>query len=362
MPLLEQNIYALWVGKQTAKGTPNTTPGRHPIMVGGNMGFARDDGSENYSDLTKYGAQTDWVNSLAGSGEPVLEATPVELAYLLWLFHGGETVTAVAAQTGPPAVPAVSRHTFTPAATYGHWLTAYLRVGSSVIRRHRYNDSLITRVAIEASTANKAMRVTPRIVSLDPSEVFTADPAAAIPAERPFLFTDAAVGQTAGATVDGSITIDGTVYRGVTQFALTIDDAWDFIYGDDARPYDLVQGTPSVTVGTTIYTDAAGLARWNALAYGTTTPSVGQKPLRGIPALGSLVGVMRQRDSTGAFNGLEFNANVPGVKWTIPDAPAPNPDGGTSEIALAGTMRPVSGQPAYTVRVDCPTGVAAFTT
>jgi len=362
MPLLESNYYGLWLGKQTAKGTPNVAPTKRPIMVGGNMGFSRDDGSENYSDLTKYGAQTDWVNSLVGSGEPVLEATPIELAYVLWLFHGAETVTAQAAVTGPPAIPAVSRHQFVPASSYGHWTTAFLRVGQSVLRRHQYNDCLITRVAMEASSANKAMRVTPRILSLDPSETKTADPAGSLPTERPFLFTDAALGQTPGATVDGSITIDGTVYRGVTQWALTIDDAWEPIYGDDARPFDLQQGQPSVTVASTIWMDSAGLARWNTLAYGTATPVTGQKPLRAIPALGSWQGIMRQRDSAGAFNGLEFNALVPGVKWTIPDAPAPNPDGGATELALSGTMRPVAATQPYTLRVDCPTGTLAFTT
>jgi len=362
MALLEPNYYGLWLGKQTAKGTPNAAPISRPIMVAGDFSIARDDGEENYSDLTKYGARTDWVNSLLGSAEPVLEATPTELAYLLWLFHGAETVTAEVAVTGPPVVPAMSRHRFVPSTAMGHWLTAYLRVGSSVLRRHQFNDCVVTRVAIEASSANKAARVTGRMLSLDPAAIYSADPSAALPADRPFLFTDASqVGAAAAATVDGSIILDGVTFRGVTQFALTIDDAWEPVYGDDSRPYDFVQGAPSVAVAATIYADAAGMAQFNRLVYGASTPTAGTKPLRSIPALGSFVGTLRQRDSAGLHAGRELVATLPGVKWAIPDAPGPNPDGGATEFALAGAMRPVAGQPAYTVDVMTAASVVAFT-
>lgn len=356
MPILEPNYYALWAGKQTAKGTPNTTPSRRFIQVAGDFSVARDDGEENYSDLTKYGARTDWVNSLTGTGEPAIEATPTELAWLLWAFHGAETVTQ---DPAAPAAATSQRHRFTPSTGLGHYLTAFMRVGSTVIRRHQFNDCLVTRIAIESSSANKATRVTPRILSLDPAAIYATDPTKALPTERPFLFTDASV--NAGAASDGSITIDGTVYRGVSTFGLTIDDAWEPVFGDDTRPYDFVQGQPSVGVNATLYFDAAGLARWNTLVYGSASPAAGTKPLRSIPALGSIRGLLRQRDSTGAFNNRALDATVPGVKWAIPDAPGPNPDGGATELTLTGTMRPVSGQPAYTIDVYTDPAVLAFT-
>jgi hypothetical protein len=90
----ELNIYGLWGGKQTAKGTPNATPGHRFIQVGGDFNMAKDEGSEDYSDLTKYGGATYWVNSLVGNGNPAIEATPSELAFLLWLQHGSEATTA----------------------------------------------------------------------------------------------------------------------------------------------------------------------------------------------------------------------------------------------------------------------------
>src|SRR5437868_5793825 len=162
MPVMEPNYYGLWIGKQTAKGTPNTAPSKRLVQVGGDFNIPRSDGEENYSDLTPYGNRTDWVNNVLGQGEPGVEATPTELAYLLWLAHGGETVTAV---TGPPTA---QKHSFAPGTNRPHWCTVFRRVGLNVLQRQQFNDCLVTRVQIEGSTANKAVRATPRIISLDP--------------------------------------------------------------------------------------------------------------------------------------------------------------------------------------------------
>lgn len=354
MPLLESNYYAAWIGKQTAKGTPNTAPSKRLIQVGGNVDAARDDGEENYSDLTKYGTSTDWVNSLLGQGEPIAEATPEETAYLLWLFHGAETVTAV---TGPPTA---SKHRFQPTTSLGFYFTLFNRIGSTNLIKRQHNDCIITRVSLEASAANKAMRITPRIVSLDPGAIYTTDPTQALPTDRPYLHTDLAL--NAGAATDGSMVIDGVTFRGVTQFSMVVDDAWEPVYGDDSRPYDWVQGNPSVAVGATLLLDSVGLGEWNRLIYGATSPTVGTKPLRSIPALGSFLATLRQRDAVGAFNGRELVASVPGVKWTPPPAPAPAPDGGATEVALAGQMRVIPATPAYTLDVMTAAAVVAFTT
>lgn len=349
MPILESNYYAHWVGKQTAKGTPNTTPGKRLVTVGGQMTFARDDGSEDYSDLQKYGATTDWVNSLTGSGEPAAEATPTELAYLLWLFHGAETVTAV---TGPPAA---RKHSFEPASGLGHYFTLYERVGNSVVTRHRYDDCLITKVVLEGSTANKAVRITPTILSLDPGKAFTSDPAATLPTDRPFLYTDGA----------GAFTLDGDVYPGQTTFTLTIDDAWSPIYGDDVTAFDLQQGKPTVAISATMFFDADVAAMWNTKVYGTATPTNGQAPLKTIPDLGSYAFGLTHTDAAGDPTGRALDLDIPGVKWTLPDAPGGNPAGGVTEVTMAGAMRPTDPTYAvapYTIDVSTDDAVVAFTT
>ena len=345
--MLEPNYYGLWVGKQTAKGTPNTTPGKRLVQVGGDLAFNRADGSEPYSDLTKYGQRTDWVDSLLGQGDPAIEATPTELAYLLWLFHGAEAVTSI---TGPPTA---QNHKFTPQNTKGFYFTAFRRVGSSVVSRVRYDDCLITKFVLEGSTANKALRITPSILSLDPGAVFTSDPSAALPTDKSLLYTDAV----------GAFTIDGTVYKGQTSFNLTVDDAWTAVFGDDNVPFDVVQGTPVVSLAVKLYFDSAQLSRWNLQAYGSATPSAGDKPLKVIPAFGSYATTFTQKDSAGAVNGRLATVTVPQVKWDLPPAPAPNPAGGLTEVDLTGTMRPtVGGSPApYTIDVQTANAVTAFT-
>lgn len=362
MPTIETNQYGAWIGKQTAKGTPNTTPSKRLIQVGGEVKFAADYGNEQWSDLGMYGNRTDWVNSLLGGGELALEATPTELAYLLWIMRGSEAFTAISSVAGPPAIPAMARHRFTPTSTIGYYATIFQRVGSTNLRRHQSNDCIIPKIVIEASSANKAMRVTPSVISLDPAIPYTSDPAAALPTDRPFLFTDLGqVGTAPAATIDGSMVIDGTTYRGVTQFRAEIDDAWTPIFGDNITPYDFQQGDPSVKVGATIYFDAAGLAQWNTWVYGTASPTAGTRPLRGVPALGSFVGTVRQRTAAGAHSGREVTITVPGVKWDLPDAPGPSQSGGAAELAITGEMRLVAGQQAYTIDVLTNSADVAFT-
>jgi Phage tail tube protein len=344
MPIMEPNYYGLWIGKQTAKGTPNTAPSKRLIQVGGDFNIPRSDGQENYSDLTPFGNRTDWVNNVLGQGEPAIEATPTELAYLLWLANGGETVTAV---TGPPTA---QKHSFTPNTNRPHWCTVFRRVGLNVLQRQQFNDCLITRVQIEGSTANKACRITPRIISLDPGEIKTADPAAVMPTDKPFLYTDGV----------GAFTIDSVVFPGQSQFTIVVDNALEPVYGDDTVPNELVQGTPSVTIALTCLMDANALAQYNKMVYGTAAPTAGTKPLKGLPALGQYSAYLKQRDSAGALNGREFHPVFPAnsIKWTPPDAPGPNPDGGATEIALAGELRGGT----YTIDVNTANGDVAFTT
>jgi hypothetical protein len=93
-PVIETNVHGVWAAKQSAKGTPATTATRRFKLVGGNTMVANMDmGSTNYSDGTAWGDSTDFLNSLLAQGQPAFEAGTDELAWLLWLFHGNETVS-----------------------------------------------------------------------------------------------------------------------------------------------------------------------------------------------------------------------------------------------------------------------------
>lgn len=347
MPILNPSIYGLWVGKQPGKGTPNAAPSRRLVWVSGDFNFTRDDGREAYSDLTKYGTGTDWINSLSGGGSPVIECTPTELAYLLWLYHGAETVTAV---TGPPAA---SKHSYVPSTGRGHWFGAHRRMGGSDLpQRHAYNDCLITGVTVTGSTGDKALKITPAIISLDPGNVIAADPTPGMPTDRCLLFTEAA----------GALTIDGQVIRAQSAFTFTANEALEPVYADDVVPHDIIAGDAAAGISVTLFFDADGLAEWNRLAYGTATPATGAKPSRAINPLGAWSGSFKQRDNTGALTGRQFDVAMPGLKWNLPDAPGPNAGGGSTEITLTGDMRPITGQPEYTLDVYTASADVAFTT
>jgi hypothetical protein len=438
----ELNIYGLWGGKQTAKGTPNATPGHRFIQVGGDFNMAKDEGSEDYSDLTKYGGATYWVNSLVGNGNPAIEATPSELAFLLWLQHGSEATTAgtnnvwtiagapasgtfnlviwdgaqsitvtgiantvtaaalatsinsamtTAGYTGTPVVtgggplnttaitvtfsgtgaaakpfyltktadttsPAVTltattpavrtKHTFTPSLTPGFYATFVRRLGTTDVSRHAFNDCRVGGMTLEASTANKAVRITPTVLSLDPFNTVASDPAQTLPSGveiNPFRYTDAT----------SAFVFNGTTVPGQSSMTMTLNEDLQPVYGDDAVPYDFAVGNPSATLGLTLIFDAAGHAQWNYLAYGTTTPATGAKPLRGPAADVSYTATFSQKDAQGNLTGNVLKITIPRLHTPVPDAPGPNPGGGNAEITLAGTILPPGGatQP-YTIDVN----------
>jgi hypothetical protein len=449
----ELNLSGLWWGKQSAKGVENTTPVHRGLQVGGDMNMSRDEGVEDWSDLSKYGGQTQWVNSLLGQGSPAIEFTPSEGASLLWLQHGAEstaagtnnvwtignspasgtfnlliydgaqtititgivnTVTSAALDTsieaamaaagyGANAVvcaggplnttpitvtfngvtglgtaakpfyltkavdttsPAVSltnttpgvrlKHTFIPSLTAGFYATFVRRVGGSTLtQRHAFLDCRIGGNVIEGSTANKALRITPTIISLDPFKVVAADPAATLPTGadlKPFLYTEAT----------GTFTFNGVALNAQSSFTLTLSEDLQPVYGDDAVPYDFAVGNPAATLGITLIFDATTAAQWNYLAYGTTAPTTGAKPLRQISSDVTYSAWFKQKDPQGNFTGNEFKLTIPRLHTPIPDAPAPNPGGGNAEVTLAGTILPPGGATnPYTIDVN--NGDVAYT-
>lgn len=334
------NIYALWMAAQTAKGAACVDADfihRERAVGGGWLSLQRTDGSQRISNLGKFGTATDWVQSLSGAGAPPIEATPDELSHLFWCFEGGEVVTAV---TGPPAK---SKHTIIPIAGVGKWVGVRGRVGATMITREQYHDCLISQIVLEGSTANQALRMTPTLLSLDPAAVKTADPTQALPTDRPLLHAE-------GST---RFTLDTIVMRGHSQFTFTVTLDLQPVYGDDVTIYDLAVGNANVTLGVTLQLDTEGISEWNRLVYGLAAPALDARPLKRLPALGSYGFDVRALDPvTGVANGDKAVLTIPGVKWNIPDRPAPNPQGGGAEVALTGEMRFVAGQPEYTLAVD----------
>lgn len=433
----ELNQYAYAVAAQSGRGTVNATPQKRPVHVAGDVKPTRDVGSEPFSDLTKFGDATDWLNSISGAGSPSAEMTANELAYYLWLYHGAETnaaavnevqswslsgaptggaitllwagvslgslawnTTAAQLQTALEATgkftaghvvaaggpwPAAITLTYSGATVSGRpwpvatvsanaltggaaptyagarttqgtkkrkrfvgsaltffYFTMWKRLGLTEIDRHVFADCRIGQMVLEASTGNKAGRMTPTIFSLDPAINKTADPAwPTIPSRAPLLHTEGR----------GAYTVDGIVHTGLSQWAVTLNEDLQPVFGDDTYVADLVRGQPAATIGATLLLDAQAHALWNRQMYGTATPANDQKPTRDVSALGSYTSSVRQRDASGVETGDRLDVTFPGVMWTPPEKPDPNPAGGSAEISLAGAMRPLSGQEPYTIDV-----------
>lgn len=354
MPV-ESNVYALWGAKQAGKASAVADTGaiKRFNMVAGDLLAARDDGSENFSDLDRFGDAVDFINTLVGQGNPALQATPNETAWLLYQFFGAETFTAKSVGVSPPS------YVFQPGTTLGTWVTFWKRVGLTDIVRQKFVDCKLASLRLEGSTANKVVKVIPSIISLDPGHNKAADPTgtAVMPAQQPFLYTDG----------EAAFTIDGVVMRGASQFAIVIDDALAPYYGDGRVPKDVTPGNAQVTLeAITMVLDADSIAQYNKIVYGTATPAAGDKP-RGalahdeLPAVGSYecnLSKTKAADGTAlaadAISRLKIE--IPKVKWSPDLAVPPNPGGGPVEISLAGQMRRNTGGTPNKIRITVETG------
>lgn len=334
MPAMEANVEGLWIAKQTARGTPAAAPSTNANAkrlrkVGGGASPTVVHGSENYSDGNRFTGATDFVDTVSGGGGPVVQAGPGDLAYMCYLALGQESVGA--------AVSGVYPHTITPNNAGGFWFTLWKKVGANVVLRQKFNDCRIASLRVEASSANKVVKATPTILSLDPAEVYSTDPTLVVDADQPYLYTEAS----------GTFTIDGTVIRGHSSFALVINDNLAPWYGDDVIPWELVTGVGTIAVeGITLIVDAAGLAQYNKIVYGTGAPVAGTKPAKSVYT-GSYTFTLT-RGAAGTLR--SFQVTLPLVHWTPDISIEGNPDGGPTEIAIGAEAR---GSNQLTVVANC---------
>lgn len=270
-----------------------------------------------------------FVGALAKRPIPNLTATHA--------LTGGTTPTVTVAET-TMGVNAI--HEFRPQNTLGFWLTLWSHVGLGDVWRHKHNDGRIGGLTIEASTGTKALRATPSLLLLDPGEIFDTDPPVVMPTSPVLLYTDGT----------GNFRVNDVVMRGQSQFQVALNQELTPVYGDDTAPYDVGRGNPGLSIAATVAVDQVTREHYNRDVYGTPNPAAGTKPIRRIPPVGSYSLKLDKKDS--ASNSIaSFDAQFPGVRWSIPDAPGPNPDQGTAEISLAGQVRRIGTQDLYTIKV-----------
>lgn len=327
MPAIEANVEGLWIAKQAVKGTPAAAPAtnlnaKRLRKVGGGVSPNPTHGSENFSDGNRFTDSVDFVDQINGGGAPVVQAGPGDLAYLSYLALGAESVGA--------AVATVFPHTITANNAGGFWFTVWKKVGANVVLRQKFNDCRMASLRIEGSSANKVVKATPTIVSLDPGEVFAVDPTLVVDADNPYLYTEA----------EGTFNIDGTIVKGHSSFALTINDNIAPWFGDSVYPFDFTYGQGAIAVeGVTLLVDAAGLAMYNKIVYGTAAPVAGTKPQK-VVYMGTYTFTLTR--GAGATM-RSYQITLPKVHWTPDVAIEGNPDGGPTELALSAEARSLAG-------------------
>jgi hypothetical protein len=328
--LVESNVGAVWVGRQTAKGTPSVVAGKKCRMVGGSMPQTNTAyGNENFMDGNRFQNATDFVDTIQGGGAPAIQAQSGVFAYLCYLFCGQESF-------------ATATHTITPASG-SFWTTWWKSLGATTVMRERYEDCRITQLVIEGSTGQKVLRVTPTILSLNPGRITNADPVKADDATEALNYNQA----------QGTFTIDGTVVTGHSAFTITCSDDLQPYRGDSPFAMALAPGRGTIGLNATILLDDQGLAQFYKIYYGNTNPSSGSLPVTSVPALGTY-------EFTATLSASEsIKIKFYGVRWSPPDAPDGNPDGGAITLGLTGGGRLVASNPMieFTVKNADPTYV-----
>lgn len=337
MGVIETNIESLWIGVQRAKGTPAPAAQKHLRKVGGDVDFNRADGSENYSDLDQFGGAQDFVDTIVGNGNPVVQATPDDLAYLLWLFFGSETVATAGTD---------HRHTFRPGSSPSKWFTVWKRVGSEITLRQRFHDCRISQLVIECSAGAKIMRVTPTFVALSGGRLYDVgtEPATPQSAEDAFLHTEG----------EGAYLVDGSAMP-ISQFQVTLDRALTPVPGDGVRYTELAPGTARISCAATMTFNEQGFGQYLKQIYGRADATASDEPVVTIPAIGSLRGTLSRTSP----RTRSLAVDIAGVKWSPDIAIAGNPDGGAADLGLAGEMRKVPTRDAITI--DVVNGSTAYT-
>jgi hypothetical protein len=280
---------------------------------------------------------------VSGAGEPGFQGTPDELAWLCWLLNANETVTAIA---GPPAV---NEHVSVPGSSR-FYSTFWKRVGSQIIERQKFVDSLITQLQITAGSGQRVLRAVSSISSLDPGVKFTTDPTLAMPTESAFVWQEAV----------GAVTLGGVVFRQASQYTLTVARPIELLYGDTVTPQDVQPGISTVALSVAMALDQAAFDKANLILYGTTTPGLNAKPIAYTNPVEAFQVVHTQVDGTGTATGRTAKFEVPAIKWDAPAAVVvPNPEGGGGTLELSGQARASAGNPRWRSTIRCAS--AAFT-
>lgn len=327
--VMEPGQYQYWIGPQSAQGTAAADAALtvSPAITGGSVSTNLNAGVTRWPQYSqRFWGAVRYVDSLTGAGELTCVGHPSNIGRLLrWMLGGTDTVSGAGPYTHTLATAAASQ-----------WLTIVRKVGvnegtgAGAPRIERYNDCRMTQLVIQGSTADKTVTITPTFIVADPAETRTTSPAATIPVERPFVYTDGT-----GAFKFSTNTGTAVVNPDTTSFTLTISEPQNPAPGDGIVPLGFTPGEATVTWAIEATAATAALTEYNRLIYGSATPfaAPGAKPSTALPSAGS-VDIDLSYGSAGALRSLSLASST--VQFTPSGELPTSNDGQHATITFTG--------------------------
>lgn len=330
---IESGVGTLNYGRQSVKGTKataaTTTIGYNkPKWFGGALKSGKTLGSEDYVDGNRFSSPSMFTDKVGGDvGTVTIQVQPENAGLFAAAILGVDTVTG----TSDPYT-----HTITSAGTSGQWGTWWQKVGAAIgPERELYSDSKIGKLVMTGGQDQNVLHYDLSIMSLNPGEVFTTDPAKTEDTSDPLLWTE----------VTGAVTFDSTVDSDANEETLEIDTGMQPYYGDNILPSQLIEakGTIVSTVKS-IVTDTT-LGFYRKAVYNTAAPTAGTQPVKTV-YYASLVTVYT-RSATRTMTVTRPKIAVRPDDMVV----APQPQGGPNEISFGGPCLKSGATPALTIVV-----------
>lgn len=314
---LKREAAAIWVGVQSAKGTPQATMRKKLSLIGGGLSPKSESAMKKLLDGKRFGRKISFKKQTMVGGELELLATPEDLAFLESCVLANDAVSG----DGP------YEHAMDTTANDSKWLTFIQRIGTgSQLIRDRYLDCRVVDYEIEGSaSSDDPVTVKATVIGLSVQTGVASDP---VPTEtsvsEPYTWTDIA----------GAFEVEGTAYRNISQLSLRVATGEELHFTDDIVAHDVVSGEPVIEYAGTFLVDAQGLALWNQLHYGSATPATDT----GI-STEDLVTDLAWAWSYGAGADLRSAAyTLNKVTLSTDDEITPSAEGGPAEISIAGSV------------------------
>ena len=289
------NYYVLYIGRQTAKGVPQTTPQYALKLTGGSLDAQKTEIELQETDGTRQGGKT-VATAIQVAGSPDMYVRPDDFGLMAYGVLGANADSG----TAPNYI-----HTATMVANGATpYFTIYKAIGGSVLV-DRYVDCRITAMKLKGQ-AGQAITATWDIAGLVPSFGQSA-PVKAVVTQAPLVYPNLRVhlGGSAPGTIENFevdlannpdvIQADNSMSPfDVALGRLACSGTYTMLFTDDAEYRNFFTGSPTGTVpATTIYTERLEFefsvseflginAAFNSVAMTAypVNPDVSGKPIR----------------------------------------------------------------------------------